>query len=42
MIQAALFAPVPEGFVLRDHIYDVIRDMIPKMNIYDERTTFPS
>ena len=35
---AAEFEPVPERFMLRDHIYDVIRDKILQMNIYDENT----
>ena len=38
MTQTANFAPVSERFILRDHIYDVIRDAILKMNIYDENT----
>lgn len=38
MAQAAKFAPVAERFILRDHIYDVIREEILRMNIYDEST----
>ncbi len=38
MAQAAKFAPVAERFILRDHIYDVIREAILRMNIYDEST----
>ena len=38
MAQGAKFAPIAERFILRDHIYDVIRDAILEMNIYDENT----
>lgn len=38
MAQGAKFARVAERFILRDHIYDVIRDAILDMNIYDENT----
>ena len=38
MADSARFEPVGQRFILRDHIYDVIRDAIVNMNIYDEST----
>ncbi len=38
MAESAKFDPVPGRFILRDHIYEVIRDKILQLNIYDENT----